>query len=251
MMTDEEMRQTISALLEEEPVLGLERLPSAVLDYHRLIPSIRAEVHSRMLSAEQSVRHNRDYRSAILRLVSVECAAGVSVARCKTWFYCLACLSLWKPLESQSPVDPADAAVWAALSGRIHSQIHTQWPVEPGSEGTTARVVYRLYTQIKVEMQSPPLLFDNKYWEDLCTSIEADQVDASSKAFRSIASWWIKEYRNTETSAYDPEHFATFEPAPNAALTISLLHRRMPIRLHKLAHRRFYYVALMLSELDE
>lgn len=248
MITYEDTKQTVLTLLAEAPLLGSERLPNASRDYHRLIPEIISEVRSFTVSPEQSRRHNRDYRIALLRIASIECAAGVSIERCRTWFYCLASLAAWIPSDTTQPIDPAESVIWSALALQFQRDVFIEWPDDPDTRSISDRVIYRLLTQKTVDTYSLHPLFEEQYWEDLCSAIEAHLSEPATRAFQEIADWWLSEYQSCETSSYDPEHFSTFEPAPNAALAIALIRERMQIQLHQLAHRHFYYVALMLSE---
>lgn len=250
MIAYEEVKQTVMSLIEDTPILGLERLPTATRDYHRLIPKILSEVRAFTVSPEESRRHNQDFRIAILRIASIECAAGASVERCRTWFYCLASLAAWTPMGNTQPIDIGEAAIWAALAGQFQNPILTAWTEDPDTRAITDRVVYRLLTRKPIDVQSPHSLFEDQFWQNLCSAMENGQSEPTTFAFQAIANWWLSEYENTETPAYDPEQFSTFEPAPNAALAIALIRDQMAIQFHQSDHRRFYYAALMLAQCD-
>ena len=247
-MSYEETKQTVTSLLAERPQLGPERLPTAADDYGRLMPAMLSEVRSLTLSSEKSVGHNRDYRVALLRVASIECAAGAGIERCRTWFHCLASLASWTPPDASGWMNDSEAAIWTSLACHYDASIFTEWPDDPCTETTSDRVVYRLLTQKRVVMKSDRVLFENRFWEDLCLAVEEGQSATAGQAFQSIADWWLAEYRDSETPVYDPEHFSTFEPAPNAALAIALIGRQMQIYFHRPEHQRFYYVALMLAQ---
>ncbi len=248
MMTYGTTSQRVISLLAEEPVLGPERLPTAAGDYRRLAPAILREVASLSHSPEQSLVHNREFRTALLRLASIECAAGAAIERCQSWFDCLASLASWTSPGTSGWIDAGEAAIWTALALRLEITNFSVWPEDPGTESTSDRVVYRLLTQKPLVTRSDRRLFENGLWEDLCSAVEDGHSVAAGRCFRSIADWWLAEYRDTETPTYDPEHFSTFEPAPNAALAIALISRRLEIHFDRTEHQRFYYVALMLRE---
>ncbi|MFQ4136451.1 hypothetical protein PGN35_009030 [Nodosilinea sp. PGN35] len=248
MISYEETKRTVLSLLANIPTFGPERLPAAAHDYQRLIPAITSEVISYTASPEQSKRHNHDYRVVLLRIVSIECAAGASVERCRTWFYCLASLSAWIPSDTTQPVNIGESAIWAALAGRFDDPAFANWVNDPNTKSISDRVVYRLLTGKSVDVQTPKPLFEESFWKDLCSALETKQSELASFTFQAIADWWLSEYQSCETPAYDPENFSTFEPAPNAALAVALIRDQMQIQLHQLAHRRFYYVALMLAD---
>jgi len=246
-MSYAETKQAVTLLISELPRLETERIPSAASDWARLMPGILLQVHALTLSPEESHSHNQNYRTALLRAASIDCAGGAPVERCRSWFRCLASLAAWTPSTSAQMANLGEATIWAALAGWFDAAPPSGWPEDPKTNATSDRIIYRLLTRRPVETNSPRELFENREWEDLCTAMESSQADAAARCFRSLAAWWIKEYRASETSAYDPDNFSTFEPAPNAALAIALVRDHMDIRFHKEAHERFYYVARMQS----
>lgn len=248
MDTYEKIKQNIASLLKEAPSFCLERLPRAFQDYQRLSPNLILSIRSLTVSSEVSKTHNRDYRNAILQLVSIEAAAGASVRRCRSWFCCLAALSAWIPPNSVQAVNITEAATWTALAGKFEANLFADWPDTPCIEATSSRTVYRLLTGKTIDFALERNLFDNSLWEDLCFTIESKETNLAKNSFSLIADWWLSEYEDSETLAYDPLNFSTFEPEPNAALLISLVRDRMPINFDKDVYKKFYYIALMLSE---
>ena len=247
MMTYKETKRTVASLLAEEPRFEAERLPSAAIDHSRLMPTILSEIGSFTRSPEESLRHNQDYRIALSRAVSMECAGGAPVERCRIWFRCLASLAAWTPPNATHAASIGESAVWAALAGWFDASPPTGWPEDPNTKATPERVVYRLLTRKAIEACSPPTLFDDKIWEELCSDIETRQDASAARSFRALAAWWLKEYKASETLPYEPERFSTFEPAPNAALAIALVRDGMQIGFQRAKHERFYYVARMLA----
>lgn len=247
MISYSEVKGQATSLLSTDPPLGPERLPSAAADYRRLIGSAASEVRSFAASPEETRGHNRDFRVALSRIASIECAAGAPVQRCRTWFHCLSSLAAWRPPDSSKPLSVTDASIWAALAGNFADQAFRSWPTEPDAEATPDRVVYRLMTGHKVEMPLSRGLFDNALWEDLGTALETHDARTASRTFRAIAKSWLEDYEASETSPYDPQNFSTFEPAPNAALAIAMKREHMQIHLRRVQYENFYYVALMLA----
>jgi hypothetical protein len=247
-MTYDEARECARALLEDPVSPGPERLPSAIRDFERAYPSITAEVRSFSSVQTQSVRHNLDFQTALLRIASIECAAGASEARCREWFRCLASLAAWVPTGAATPLRPESAAIWAALACDFDDPAIATWPDEPGVEATPERVVYRLTTRKAVQPTAPRNRFDNALWEDLCAAVEARRESAVSAALQSIADWWWSENRGAGVPDFDPDRFSTFEPTPNAALALALARDRMEIELDAPERERFYYVGLMLAD---
>lgn len=250
MMSYAETKRAVESVLAEPPRFEGERLPSAACDWARLMPTILSEVSALTSSPEESLGHNRSYRIALRRAASMECAAGVSLDRCRTWFRCVASLAAWAPPGVTQAVSIAECAVWAALAGWFDAAPPGGWPDDCTTEATSERVLYRLLTRKAIEMHSPRTLFENRLWEDLCRDIEEGQDILVEHGFQSLAAWWLEEYEACETPPYDPEHFSTFEPAPNAALAIASCRDGMRVRFNLKEHERFFYVARMLVEAE-
>jgi hypothetical protein len=243
-MTYGDVKRTVEALVAEPPQLGPERLPSAAVDHARLAPAIHAEVAAYARSPEESARHDRELRDALLRIASIECASGSPPERCMRWFECIGALAAWTPPGAAEPLAPAEAAIWLALAGRFDDPAAGGWPDEPGTAATPDRAVFRLFTRKPVELASSDL-HDDRLWVELADALERRDEAAAGRAFDAIASWWLEEYDAAGTPAYDPERFSSFEPAPNAALAIARRRDGLRIQPSGEERRRFYYVALM------
>jgi hypothetical protein len=236
----------ISALLAEPPGFGAERWPSAAQDHARLMPVFQGSVDSARRSADDSLDHNRSYREAVLRVVSIDFAAGAPAPRCRRWFRCLASLAAWTPAGATQPASLTDAAIWTALAGDYDVRA---WPDGRASldEGVFSdEVVYRLLARQPLPI-SDSRLFDHPRWRELCVALEATHADEAARCFASIADYWLAEYAASDTTDYDPELACTFEPAPNAALAIALGRDRMPIRFARAEHDRFYRLAQLMT----
>jgi hypothetical protein len=246
-MTYSATKAVVAALLAETPVLGPERLPSAARDFERLMPAIRAGVAASACSPEESRRHNREFRAALLQIVSLESAAGASIQRCRRWFRCLRALSAWRPVDADAPISSSDAAIWWSLDAGFREPPPADWPETADAEGAEEQAIYSLVTGNRPRFR-PRDLHDDVLWKRLHVAIEQGHSSVAAQLFASIADWWLEEYAATDTAPYDPEHHATFEPGPNAALALALLRERLEIPVLAAKHQRFYYVALMVAQ---
>jgi hypothetical protein len=121
------------------------------------------------------------------------------------------------------------------------------WPDEPGSVATSERVVYRLVTGKRIEVGTSSDLHDDRLWRQLLAAIEDRSGDRTAAALSSIAHWWLAEYRATDTPAFDPEHFASFEPTPNAVMALASIRDGLHIKLRSEEARAFYFVAEVVA----
>ncbi len=239
-------KRAVAELLAATPDLGPERLAGARRDYDRLLPAIWREVEAQAGSREESPGHNLDLRLALLRIVSMESAAGISVDRCRAWFGCLGALAAWVPPDTDLPIDVVDAAAWAALAGQFHDDSSLRLPPDPKSGVPAHRVLHSLVTG-SGHVETDDRSAESRAWIDLHDALRRADAAAAGRAFREVADWWLEEYRQSDTPAYDPDNFPTFDPHLNAALAIAMIRDGLDIALPCPEHRKFYFVALMLA----
>ncbi|HEX6368215.1 MAG TPA: hypothetical protein VF006_04750 [Longimicrobium sp.] len=235
--------ETLRRLLAEEPVPGAERLPGGAGEYARLAPEPRATIAYMAGSPpEQWPAHYRTYRTALLQLASLECAAGVPVERCLRWFRCIADLAS-APRAGGEPTDAAEAVTCTALARDFTDPARLSGAVPDGP--MAERVLHALLTGAPLPPPEVPALFDHQHWAALGRAIRARDRDAARTAFIGIAEWWISEYEDSGVPRFDLSEYPAFEPVPNAALAIANHAERMDIDFDDPGHRLFYVAALM------
>src|SRR4030095_80441 len=77
-----EINRRAVALLREPPNLGVERFHGAADDYFRIAPQVRTLIEGMSVPGQLSPENHHSYRLLLLKLVSLECAAGAPAARC-------------------------------------------------------------------------------------------------------------------------------------------------------------------------
>jgi hypothetical protein len=235
--------ERLRRLLAEEPALGPERLPGGTGEYARLAPEPRATIAYMAGSPpEQWPAHYRTYRTALLRLASLECAAGASVDRCLRWFRCIADLAS-APLAGGEPADASTAVTYTALARDFENPARLSGPVPDGP--IPERVLHALLAGAPLPRSEQRPLFDHEHWAALGQAIRAGDGDAARRAFIGIAEWWISEYEDSGVPRFDLSEYPAFEPAPNAALAIANYAERLGIDFDDPDHRLFYVAALM------
>jgi hypothetical protein len=230
-------------LVREPPEFGAERFAGAIRNYAELAPEIRQSVAAMSGQTLATPMFLRDYQGVILHLVSLECAAGASAARCRAWFACLADLAWTRIHSTDALADPVDIAAYSALAGIFN--MDDEWPDKLAMQQTSARILYMLMTGKSLDLPLGDDLFDFKEWIQLRDVIERKDAQAARIAFISLAEWWFAEYRDAEVQLYNPSSVPSFELLPNAALAFANLREGLSITFDKPEHRQFYVAALL------
>jgi len=240
-----ETQDQVLQLLQAEPVFGTERIKGALADYQRLAAPVQKTLGTIKALREDLKEHSTFYRKALLQLVSLECAAGAEVDRCRAWFTCLAELAC-RPLPGTGqPIDPVEAVTYFALAANFATEIYTTWPEDLETQQTSERVLYHLMTGKPIPLPETDPFFDGPHWLRLYRAIMTHTLDEAQTASIGLADWWLREYRVSEVPVYDPEEYPCFEPVCNAVLAVALLRERMPIAFVEASHKQFYIAALM------
>lgn len=241
----QEIKSHVSTMLKQSPPFGTERFPGAANDYIQISPNIISAIMTMNAQTDESQEHNNSYRLYILKLVSLECAAGASAQRCRAWFQCLAELASCSLSDSFAPIDPVEAVTYFALAGNFSKAMYDKWPDDLDTKQIPDRIIYMMMTGKQLDISASAKLYDNQYWLNLYDSINHKDEAGAQAAFISIAEWWLSEYRDSEVPFYDPQSYPYFEPIPNAALALAKLRESMNIGFDSEEQRQFYVAALI------